>query len=309
MPVSTLYTICFDYIKNHTNELTSLEGIPFIPVIENLLDFFFQSDTSLNSAFLSLISQSHAKELRTAHLDWTYISLSSQPVTSLKVLSACFPKFITYLNLSSCNLQDAHVPLLRTFTNLKVLDLAENVDMTDRTMIHIANLASSTTAIGLPFLEEVYLTCLRLITDKSLKYIPKLPNLLLIELSQTGVIDEVACHFLTNKGFKQNDSCDKTTYYQIMKKRPNINPKLHEFIKKISVDFSVSIEQQRMTAVKNDTIPRKLCFVRDKNRHLPPIARVEQKPVLPRKKVNIKKRKLTINDFLSSFEAEAANDD
>ncbi|KAI7907387.1 uncharacterized protein BX663DRAFT_466022 [Cokeromyces recurvatus] len=272
MSVSTLYTICFNYIKNHTKDISSLEGIPFSPVVESLLDFLFKSKIPLNSSILSIISQSHAQELRKADLDWTYLNLSQaftiSAIASLKTVSDCFPKFITCLNLSNCHIQDTHIPLLRAFINLKILDLTDNVDITDHTMIHIANMATHNiinkdTFIGLPFLEEIYLTRLPLITDKSLKYIPKVTNLLFIDLSYTNVIQEVACHYLSIKGFKRISSLreNKVACYQTKIRQ---NPKLHEFIKEITVvDFADGDSKQWQRQIK----PTQQQIAKSENRH------------------------------------------
>ncbi|KAL9540577.1 hypothetical protein PS6_010696 [Mucor atramentarius] len=183
MPFPSLFSICFDYIKEHTEDIVSLEGIPFNPVVENLIQYLFTSDTPLNSSILSVIAESHSKELREAQLTWSSLLLSKaanrSAVPALTAISKHFPKFITCLKLGQSNINDQDIFLLRGFTNLKTLHLGKNSNITDRGILYLTSIISAAPSIGLPYLEDLHLNDLPGITDKSLKFIGKIPTLVM----------------------------------------------------------------------------------------------------------------------------------
>ncbi|KAI8639735.1 hypothetical protein BD408DRAFT_325877, partial [Parasitella parasitica] len=203
----SLYSICFDYITNHTEDVVSLDGIPFRPVVENILQHLFTTNTPLNSSILCAIADSHSKELRTAQFTWTSVLLSKaanrSAVPALTAISKHFPKFITCLKLGQSNLGDQDILLLRGFTNLKTLHLGNNPNITDRGVLYLASITSAAPSIGLPYLEDLYLSDLPGITDKSLKFIGKISTLLYVDISNTNITEVVALRFLHKMCYKR----------------------------------------------------------------------------------------------------------
>ncbi|KAI9267267.1 hypothetical protein EDC94DRAFT_499280, partial [Helicostylum pulchrum] len=204
--VPTLYSICFDYIKVHTEEIVSLDGIPYKPVVENLIDFLVTSEVPLNSSILSVISDSHSKSLRSANSRWTQLNYDSKinsVYPELKAISLKFPKFITHLKIGKTDLEDNDIFLLSNFTNLKVLDFQQNQNITDRTVSYITTMSLNiSNGRGLPYLEELYFDHVRGITDKSLKFFAKMTGLCYLSLSGTQVTKEVAETYLTSQGYR-----------------------------------------------------------------------------------------------------------
>ncbi|KAI8971672.1 hypothetical protein BDF20DRAFT_789215, partial [Mycotypha africana] len=203
----TLYSLCLDYIKNHTEEIVSIEGVPFHPTIEVILNHVFTStDSPLNSSFLSAVAKSYDDELRSANLPWTKVVLSKgasrSAIPSFIALSTEFPKFITHLDISRCNIDDDDLLLLKGFSNLKVLHMCHNPDISDIGISYLTNMAVSS-FIGMPYLEGLNLSGLSRVTDKSLKCFRKLSSIIYLNISNTSVIDIVAQKFLTSLGFHQ----------------------------------------------------------------------------------------------------------
>lgn len=264
MPPPTLYSICFNYLKDHTEDITSLVGVPFSPIIENILDYLFSSDVALNTSILSVIAESHSKELRKTNSYQTSITLEKAAVKSaipsLIVISTFFPKFITSLDLKHCNLFNNDLLLLRGFSNLQTLDLSYNNQITDAGVTLIENIATSVNTGGMPYLENLRLCQLKYVTDKSLKFIAKISTLICVDISDTSIIAEVATRFLATKGYKP-----MSTLFNGFSKKENL--KLHVFIKKLS--FSYDEGQQLLyhppfTSHTNKSgLQKELCFRRE----------------------------------------------
>ncbi|KAI8359084.1 hypothetical protein EDC96DRAFT_426234, partial [Choanephora cucurbitarum] len=201
--VPSLYSICLNYVKDHTEAISSLENIPF-DIVHTVLKHLFTTSASLNTNILSLSSLNCSDELRKLDVPWTRLVLSraaigSSALPGLMVISEKFPRFITCLQLGRSGLGDDDLYLLRTMTNLQVLDLSHNPNITDRGASYLVNMATLPSPHGMHYLEEVYLTDLPDLTDKCLKHIIKL-NVSYLDLSRTGITEEVAIHFLTRRG-------------------------------------------------------------------------------------------------------------
>lgn len=234
--VPTLYSICFDYIKNHTEELVSLEGVPYKPTIEHILKHVFTSaDVPLNKSILTVVPQAHAKALRTAHLAWTRIMLQSLTCSvhpRLMTLSRDFPHFITHLKMGATDICDNDIHLLATMTNLLVLDLSDNQNITDRTVSYITTLSLR----RLVHLKELYFNNVKGITDKSLKFIGKLDALQKIYLTGTHVTESVAKTYLSSNGYTLYTK-PRIPYFTERLSRTNF--KMHQFIEKCSCEYPI----------------------------------------------------------------------
>ena len=238
--VPSLYTICFDYIKTHSEELVSLEGVPYKPTVENLVKYLFTSNVALNSSILSIVSNSHSKVLREAQYAWTRIafqSLSCSVYPRLRTLSEQFPNFITHLKMGATDLCDIDINLLTSLSNLRVLDLSENQNLSDRAVSYITIMALDTVGgRGLRNLEELYLENVIKITDKSLKYLAKLENLTQVNLTGTKVTPDVCKPYLLSKGFKLSTKPNIPYFNDRVCK---INFKLHQYIELCSCRYHI----------------------------------------------------------------------
>ncbi|GAA5815110.1 hypothetical protein MFLAVUS_008616 [Mucor flavus] len=301
--IPTLYSICFDYIKVHTEEIVSLDGIPFKPVVENLIHYLVESEVPLNSSILSVISDSHSKSLRSVDLRFTRLNFDAKVNSvypALKAVSLKFPKFITCLKIGKTDLEDNDIFLLSNFTNLKVLDFEQNQNITDRTVSYIATMSLNTSnGRGLPYLEELYFDYVRGITDKSLKFFAKMTGLRYLSLSGTQVTKEVAETYLTSQGYQisslrpQDDMLNRFTHMNML-----------SFVESLSDDFVPVGMRTRYIRSFIDTsqIPL-LEFKRDLTR---PVIKKEL-PKAPEKRP-IKRQRLIATDFLALVESELAND-
>lgn len=301
--IPTLYSICFDYIKVHTEEIVSLDGIPFKPVVENLIHYLIESEVPLNSSILSVISDSHSKSLRSADLRYTRLNFdlyvaSVYPV--LKVVSLRFPRFITHLKIGKTDLEDNDIFLLSNFTNLKVLDFEQNQNITDRAVSYIATMSLNTSnGRGLPYLEKLYFDQVTGITDKSLKFFAKMTGLCYLSLSGTQVTKEVAETYLTSQG------------YQISSPRPRddlLNRFTHmnmlSFIQSLSDNFvPVSMRARYIRSYIDTSQILLLEFKRGLTRHVIK----KESPKAPEERP-IKRQRLIATDFLALVESELAND-
>lgn len=307
--VPTLYLICFNYIKTHSEDLTCLDGVPFKPTVENILKYLFTSDAPLNSSILSVIPQSHSKALRSANFVWTQLIFeklvfSIHPM--LITVSLDFPKFITHLKMGATDLCDDDMYMLSGFTNLQVLDLNENQNITDRTVSYITTMALNiSTGRGLPYLEKLYLDRVKGITDKSLKFFGKMNYLSFLSLTGTRITPHVAKAYLTAQGYQIANSHIKAHFEDNNKVTKNY--KLYSYIEKKSYEHI--IPHGRIMYKSTDgsaNTPLLLEFskrithaaIRSKNK-IPP--KVEPKIV--------KKQRLTTNDFLAMIESEVSRDD
>lgn len=310
MPFPSLFSICFDYIKEHTEDIVSLEGIPFNPVVKNLIQHLFTSDTPLNSSILSVIAESHSKELREAQLTWSSLLLSKaanrSAVPALTAISKHFPKFITCLKLGQSNINDQDIFLLRGFTNLKTLHLGKNSNITDRGVLYLTSIISAAPSIGLPYLEDLHLNDLPGITDKSLKFIGKIPTLVYIDISNTNITELVALRYLSKIGYKR--ITERITPFEIKSAFDMFaNPKFYWFIKGMAFQYD---QGQVPKPLAVETLPNSsqptLHFSRTLTKNTT-VVKEETPPI--RKKPIAKKQKLTTNDYLAMFEQEIADDD
>lgn len=309
MSFPSLYSICLDYIKEHTEDIASLVGIPFSPVVEDIIHHLFTTDTPLNSSILSVIADSHSKELREAQLTWSSLLLSKAAARTaapaLIAISKHFPKFITCLKLGQSNLGDQDILLLRGFTNLKTLHLGKNPNITDRGILYLTSIISAAPSIGLPFLEDLHLSDLPGVTDKSLKFIGKIPTLRYIDISNTNITEFVAIQFLSKVGYKR--ITERITPFEIKYAFDiNANTKFYWFIKTMSYQYDEGQVQRSLTVENMPNVSQPtLHFSRTITNGS---AVVKVKP--PIKKAPVaKKRRLNTNDFLAMFEKEIADDD
>ncbi|GAN03519.1 hypothetical protein MAM1_0042c02974 [Mucor ambiguus] len=310
MSFPSLFSICFDYIKEHTQDIVSLEGVPFSPVIEGLIQHLFTSDTPLNPSILSVISESHSKELRKAQLTWSSLLLSKaanrSAVPALTAISKHFPKFITCLKLGQSNICNQDIFLLRGFTNLKTLHLGQNPNITDRGVLYLTSIISAAPSIGLPYLEDLHLCDLPGITDKSLKFIGKIPTLLYIDISHTNITELVALRYLPKMGYRR--VTERITPFQI-KSAFDIfaNTKFYWFIKELAFQYDQGQIPRPLTVenLPNLNLPT-LHFSRTLTKHVDTVKK--KKPFVESRPVN-KKQRLTTNDYLAMFEQEIADDD
>jgi hypothetical protein len=327
MPVIPLYHICFNYIKDHTEDITSLEGVPFHPTVENLLEHLFKSDIPLQSSILSVIADSHSKELREADLPWTRVSLTGiirPPAPALKAVSRHFPRFITCLDAELSFLCDDDIRLLGGLSNLKSLRLGRNPNITDRGISYIANVATSALPLGMPFLGDLHLNNLPYVTDKSLKYIGQLSTLTYIDISDTDIIKEVALKYLPTKGFKQVPRRANPFELEFVAapgtsledKRSETNVVFHCLIKEIATKYESGDYANTYIPFREDNSGRTstqstLCFSRLNDTRL--LTKAKKRSAEPmssnRRRLTIRNQKLTTDDFLAMFENEMANDD
>ncbi|CAO3657241.1 unnamed protein product [Mucor hiemalis] len=292
--VPTLYAICFDYIKNHSEELVSLEGIPYKPTVENLVKHLFVSEAPLNKSILAVLPQAHSKALRSANLAWTRILFQSLPCSvypRLLTLSRHFPQFITHLKIGTTNVCDDDIYLFSHFTNLTVLDLSENQNISDRTVAYIMTLSDR-----LVYLQELYLTKVKGITDKSLKFIGKLDALRKIYLTGTGVTESVAKSYLSSKGYALYTK-PRIPYFTERLSRTNF--KLHQFIEKCSCEYPIPINRNMHDySIKHTGDPVVLDFSRSET--------VSLKRKAPNKPQYAKRPK--VEDFLAMVQHELGSD-
>jgi hypothetical protein len=321
--VPTLYSICFDYIKIHTEDIISLDGVPYKSTVENLVDYLFRSGTPLNMSILSVISESHSKALRVAKLPWTqlaYRTLNSSILPMLTAVASNFPKFITHLKLGTTDLCDEDIILFKDFSNLIVLDLNENQNITDRAISYLSTLVLNISyGNGLPYLDELYLDSVKGITDKSLKFIGKMHTLSYVSLTSTHVTSEVATTYLCSKGF-QTVKTYRKPYFQDNAPDTNIliNLKLYLFVQKISNGYPLphggrGRKPFRLIDKQIETYPpldftRNLthAMLRTNRNHIP-----LKNKTSPQQHQNVKRQKIlgaTTNDFLAMFESEIADD-
>lgn len=328
MPVKSLYQICFDYIKEHTKDIASLEGVPFYPIVQSLLEHIFRSSIPLNSSILSIIADSYSKELRETNIPWGCVSLTNvmKPITpSLKAISLHFPRFITHLNIERSGLMDDHIHLLGNLSNLKSLRLGWNSSITDRGISYIANIANSPLPRGMHFLQELHLNDLPHVTDKSLKYIGQLDMLIYIDISHTDIIKEVALKYLPTKGFKrvpkQAENVNACAPHRLSEfnRTIELETKLQDLIQLLALKYqngsygnsSIPFRKFNFDTTNTQTI---LCFSRIRatnDSRLVTTAKKRSAKPMPnsRKRVAIRNQKRTTDDFLAMLENEMADDD
>ncbi|CEP13784.1 hypothetical protein [Parasitella parasitica] len=310
MSFPSLYSICFDYIKDHTEDIVSLDGIPFKPVVENILRHLFTTNTPLNSSILSVIANSHPKDLREAQFTWTSVLLSKasnrSAVPALTAISKHFPTFITCLKLGQSNLGDQDILLLRGFTNLKTLHLGKNPNITNRGMLYLTSITSAAPNIRLSYLEELHLSDLPGITDKSLKFIGKISTLLYIDITNTNIIDVVALRFLKKIGYRRVNKWIKP--FEIDSAFDMLaNMKFYRFIKDMAFQYDQGQVSRPLTAEDTpNSIQPKLHFSRTATSIAD--AAVEQEPA-NKKELVLKKRRLNTKDYLAMIEKEMFDDD
>lgn len=317
----SLHSICFDYIKNHTEDLASLDGVPYKPVVEGLIKYLFTSQIPLNSTVLSVIAHSHSKALRSANFSWTQLvfQTTTQSVyPMLKMISSQFPKFITHLKIGTTDLCDDDIYLLSGFTNLRVLDLKDNQNITDRAVSYLSGIATNiSNGRGFPYLEELYLDRVKGVTDKCLKFIGKLVSLSYISLTGTQITSEVATKFLASRGFVTVNKLRRPYFKDQLESADLIKfNKLYLFVEESSYKYSIPAgrklfklsEKQVGTLLPLD-FTRKVTHesitkVNSSN------TKVIGKRPQAKQNNNVKRQRgYTTNDFLAMVESELADDD
>lgn len=305
--VPTLYSICFDYIKTHSEDLTCLDGVPFKSTVENIVKYLFTSDAPLNSSVLSVIPQTHSKALRSANFVWTQLVFekllfSIHPM--LKTVSRDFPKFITHLKMGATDLCDDDIFLLSGFTNLMVLDLKNNQNITDRTVSYITTMALNISGgRGLPYLEKLYFDHVRGITDKSLKFFGKMIYLSFVSLTGTQITPHVARAYLEAQGYHFSNTHIRSHFDGKSTK----NYKLYSFIEKKSYEHQ--IPQGRIMYKSTEEAPNVLPLL-EFSKHITHAISRSKTNVSPKTKPKtVKKQRLNTNDFLAMIESEISRDD
>lgn len=307
--VPTLYSICFDYIKTHTQDLTCLDGVPYKSIVENIIKYLFTSDALLNSSVLSVIPHSHSKALRSANFVWTQLvfeklTFSIHPM--LTTMSHNFPKFITHLKMGATDLCDDDMYLLGGFTNLMVLDLKENQNISDRAVSYITTMALNiSNSRGLPYLEKLYFDRVKGITDKSLKFFGKMIYLSFVSLTGTQITPHVAKAYLSSQGYQIANSHINSHFEPTNKSMKNF--KLYSFIEKKSYEHQ--IPQGRIMYKSIDNTSNSLTLLEFTKKITHAIIR-SKKNISPKPEPKIvKKQRLNTNDFLAMIESEVARDD
>ncbi|KAG1441186.1 hypothetical protein G6F56_011599 [Rhizopus delemar] len=196
----SLYSICLHYIVENNNELTSLEGVPFKPFVQDILQGLFHSEKPLDKSTLSLIGKAHGSQLSQVRHGWTSVSLSLlTPANSgrlaFQFLSNELSSFIVSLDLSNTDVSDEQIHLLKHFSHLQTLDLSRLIFLTDIGLLYLS-------LLKLPLLKRLELADNRGITDKSLSYLSSL-DLDSIDLSNTLILEKVADIYLARFGFSQ----------------------------------------------------------------------------------------------------------
>ncbi|KAI8058919.1 uncharacterized protein B0P05DRAFT_445033, partial [Gilbertella persicaria] len=199
--IPSLYAICLDYLKHHSELISSFENVPFQPIVYTVLEHVFTSTLPLNTNLLGAVSR-FGHELRQLDTPWTRLVLSRaatgrSALPSLIATSQLCPQFITCLKLGSCGLRDQDLYRLKEFAHLQVLDVGHNPLITDRGVSYIVTMAT----LGIHGLQDLYLSHLPGVTDKSLKYVGQLESLVYLDLSKTDVTEQVATTYLTMQGF------------------------------------------------------------------------------------------------------------
>ncbi|KAI8997562.1 hypothetical protein BDB01DRAFT_707554, partial [Pilobolus umbonatus] len=202
----SLYDICFDYLKQHTDCIVDLHGTPYRPFIENILLYLFTSDTPLHPTILPVIGQSHGPYLSSSPPEWTSLHFSQIPVIgsslpALKYISTHMATYITQLDMSTTDIEDDDISLLNGFLYLTCLDLSSTA-ITDRTLSYLALMNQAREGYrGLPKLSELYLNNNHLVTDKCLKYLGKMESLTTVDLTGTQVTPQVILIYFRSLNF------------------------------------------------------------------------------------------------------------
>ncbi|KAI8876806.1 hypothetical protein K501DRAFT_141834, partial [Backusella circina FSU 941] len=205
MSFLSLYDICFNYLKEHTEDITDLTGIPFDPVVKDLVSSLFLSEKSkLNNSILAVVGKSHGAYLRKLKAGWTAIDLvkgtsEGSELPTLVYLSKNFPKYVTRLCLSYSDIQDDDILLLNGFTYLISLNMDCSPNITDSSITYLTRMNENN---NLPFLESIFMANNKQITDRSLRYIARMKTVCFVNLSNTGVTTEIAMMYLSKQGFQ-----------------------------------------------------------------------------------------------------------
>ncbi|CAO3623892.1 unnamed protein product [Cunninghamella echinulata] len=123
-------------------------------------------------------------------------------------------------------LYDADLIHIKILTNLVVLDLT-NTNISDTGMSHLASFTqpNETSRIALPYLEILSIAYCRQITDRSLRYIPKMKRSLIgIDLSTTNVTQVVANSFLSKHGYQRINKQDIVMINNNKNKKKDFTP-------------------------------------------------------------------------------------
>ncbi|KAI9300480.1 hypothetical protein BJ944DRAFT_272981 [Cunninghamella echinulata] len=221
--VKTLYEICLKELILNFEYVQDLEYVPFDPFIKDVLNYIIISDTAatnnnkqVNKTILKKIGESHGHYLRQKdHLHfgsfvfWCLVSTRQVPVDFCNFIETA-PQFITRLDLSMTPLYDTDLIHIKLLTNLVVLDLT-NTNISDTGMSHLASFTqpNETSRIALPYLEILSIAYCHQITDRSLRYIPKMKRSLMgVDLSTTNITPAVASTFLIKHGYQRINKQD-----------------------------------------------------------------------------------------------------
>jgi hypothetical protein len=312
MSLLSLYDICFNYLKEHTEDITDLIGIPFDPVVKDLVSSLFVSETpKLNSSILSVVGKCHGAYLRKLKPEWTTVdlfkgTLEGSELPTLVYLSKSFPKYVTRLCVSYSDIQDDDILLLNSFTHLTSLNMDYSPNITDTCITYVARMNENN---NLPFLESIFLANNKQITDRSLRYIARMKTLCFVNLSNTGVTPEIAMRYLSKQGLQHTKF--KTQVW--LDERAKMSEVLHRAIK----NWVQNTQPDRNKRLSHWSYPKEidngLYFRRSHNNKSntsvqQPAEREKRKEEnftdKTTSKMNNKKSKLNSMDYLSMIEAD-----
>ncbi|CAO3645575.1 unnamed protein product [Cunninghamella blakesleeana] len=180
----------------------------------------------LYKTILRKIGESHGKHLREKeYLHFSSFIFMYQSSKTVSVDLSYFiqhgaPKFITRLDLSMTPIEDDDLIHLKLLTNLIVLDLT-NTLISDTGMSHLAsftqpNSYNTPRVAFLPHLKILSIAYCQFITDRSLRYIPKMKcSLIGIDLTSTLITPIVANNFLFGHGYQRMNPFQSNRYYPI----------------------------------------------------------------------------------------------
>ncbi|KAL4209596.1 hypothetical protein AB4K20DRAFT_1904124 [Rhizopus microsporus] len=256
--IRSLYTICLEYIVNHNESLTALDHVPFQPFASDIIHGIFQSKKRLEKTTLSIFGKTYGQYLlRHIPPEWTsiqfsYFKLAGSSAIVLGFISQHFPMFVTRLDMSYTDIQDKHISLLNGFKHLSVLNLRGARLLSDSA---VSDLSAMVIYKGLPALEEISLSDIPSITDRSLKHIGKMESLCYIDLTSTSVTGKVADMYLIKLGFTKTDE-------KRHQQQPPPCIKLHQDILDMVLASTDFVRGINMPIKPSTSLSRNLCYKR-----------------------------------------------
>lgn len=217
----TLYEICLKELIINFEKVEDLQYVPFDPFIIDILNYIIETNTindsngrPLGKTILRKIGESHGQHLRKKeYLHFgSFLFQCRTPSTVSTELSYFIqsgaPQLITRLDLSMAPLYDEDLVHFKLLANLVVLDLT-NTLISDTGISHLArftqpNDSSSSRTAFLQHLKILSVAYCQFITDRSLRYIPRMKRSLVgIDLSTTLITPTIASTFLLEHGYQR----------------------------------------------------------------------------------------------------------